>query len=304
MKTEIGAKTRIKGHIAAASSILIWGFAFISTKVLLKSFLPIEILFYRFILVYMFLFVLSPKPVMPRFNKTELLYIGAGFCCASHFLLTNVGLTYTLASNVGVLTAVAPLFTAIISYFVISKDSINRNFIIGFVITITGVAMINFNGNFMLKLNPLGDILILLGVLVWAVYCVVMVFINNEVLSLIQQTRKIFFYSLFFLAPVMIFSDFEFGLRRFTDIEILGNMFFLAFVALGISFLTWNFAVGILGSVKTATYLYFSPIVTIVASVLILHEPITWISLTGSFLIILGLVVSERKRKEKEPQDS
>lgn len=299
MKTELETKTRIKGHLAAASSILIWGFAFISTKVLLNSFTPIEILFYRFVLVYMFLFVLSPRPVMPKLNRTELLYMGAGFCCASHFMFTNVGLTYTLASNVGVLTAVAPLFTAIISYFVISKDSIHRNFIIGFVITITGVAIINFNGNFMLKLNPLGDILILCGVLVWAVYCVIMVFINNEGLTLIQQTRKIFFYGLFFLAPVLIFSDFQFGLSRFANIEILGNMFFLAFVALGLSFLTWNFAVGILGSVKTATYLYFSPIVTIVASIIILHEPITWISLTGSVLIILGLVVSERKKKEK-----
>lgn len=298
MKTEIETQTRIKGHVAAASSILIWGFAFISTKVLLKDFSPIEILFYRFVLVYLFLFVLSPKPVMPKRSKSELLYIAAGLCCASHFMFTNVGLTYTLASTVGVLTAVVPLFTAIISYFVISRDSIHRNFIIGFFITITGVAMINFNGNFMLKLNPLGDILILIGVLAWAIYCVIMVFITDEGLSLIQQTRKIFFYGIVFLIPVIAVSDFKFGLSRFTNLEILGNMFFLAFIALGLSFLTWNFAVGILGSVKTATYLYFSPIVTIVASIIILHEPITWISFTGSVLIILGLIVSERKKKQ------
>ena len=36
------------GHIAAFITILIWGTTFISTKVLLRTFTPIEILFVRF----------------------------------------------------------------------------------------------------------------------------------------------------------------------------------------------------------------------------------------------------------------
>ena len=38
------------GHLAALVTILIWGTTFISTKVLLVDFEPIEILFFRFIL--------------------------------------------------------------------------------------------------------------------------------------------------------------------------------------------------------------------------------------------------------------
>jgi len=77
---EIIAKRRIKGHMAACASILIWGTTFISTKVLLSDFTPTEILFFRFIFAYLLLFILSPKPIRPKRDKTELLYALAGLC--------------------------------------------------------------------------------------------------------------------------------------------------------------------------------------------------------------------------------
>lgn len=42
-----------KGHLAAFITILIWGTTFISTKVLLKTFSPVEILFIRFVMGYL-----------------------------------------------------------------------------------------------------------------------------------------------------------------------------------------------------------------------------------------------------------
>ena len=295
---EIEKKNKIKGHITATLSVIIWGTTFISTKVLLVDFTPTEILFFRFILAYLFLFILSPKPIIPKKNKSEFLYAISGlFSVTLYFMFQNVGLTYTLASNAGVLIAVAPMFTAIVSYFMVSRTSLHKNFIIGFFITITGVAIISFNGNFVLKLNPLGDLLMILGALSWGIYCNVLSLIDEENLSLIQRTRKIFFYGLLFLIPVLIFTDFNLGLNRFSDPQMLANIAFLAFAASAITFLLWNFSVGVLGPVKTATYIYFSPIVTIIASVIILHEPFTIISFAGTFLIIFGLVVSERKKK-------
>ncbi|WP_253295868.1 EamA family transporter [Enterococcus raffinosus] len=40
----------IKGHLSASLTVVIWALTFISTKVLLESFLPIEILFIRFLI--------------------------------------------------------------------------------------------------------------------------------------------------------------------------------------------------------------------------------------------------------------
>lgn len=43
-------QTKSAGHLAALFTILVWGTTFISTKVLLADFQPVEILFFRFVL--------------------------------------------------------------------------------------------------------------------------------------------------------------------------------------------------------------------------------------------------------------
>ena len=40
--------------------------------------------------------------------------------------------------------------------------------------------------------------------------------------------------------------------------------------------------------------MYVSPVITVILSVLILHEKITVISIIGTILILIGLVVSQK----------
>lgn len=48
------------GHLSALLTIIIWGTTFISTKVLLTDFQPVEILFFRFIMGLLALLVVYP----------------------------------------------------------------------------------------------------------------------------------------------------------------------------------------------------------------------------------------------------
>ena len=43
-------KQSVAGHLSALVTIFIWGTTFISTKILLTDFQPVEILFFRFML--------------------------------------------------------------------------------------------------------------------------------------------------------------------------------------------------------------------------------------------------------------
>ena len=49
------------GHLAAALTVFIWGTTFISTKVLLRDFQPVEILFFRFVMGFIALFIVCPR---------------------------------------------------------------------------------------------------------------------------------------------------------------------------------------------------------------------------------------------------
>lgn len=102
----------MRGHIAAFLTIMIWGTTFISKKVLLYIFSPIEILFTRFIIGYFALWCVCPRRLKIEDKRQELYFAAAGLCGVTlYYLFENIALTYTLASNVGVIISIAPFFT-------------------------------------------------------------------------------------------------------------------------------------------------------------------------------------------------
>ena len=162
--------TRYIGHIAALITIATWGTTFISTKVLLTGVQPLEILFFRFIMAFFALWLAYPQ-MLKTDKKQEPVFMAAGLCgICLYYLLENIALTYTQASNVGVIGSTAPFFTALLAhYFMRSAGSLSKQFIIGFFIVMSGIACISFNGAAM-QLNPLGDLLAISAAVVWAFY--------------------------------------------------------------------------------------------------------------------------------------
>lgn len=103
--------TNTKGHILAVITVLIWGTTFISTKTLLHDFTPVEILFFRFIMGLILLTAAYPKILHTGSRKREGVFALAGLTgVCLYYLMENVALTYTTASNVGVIVATAPFF--------------------------------------------------------------------------------------------------------------------------------------------------------------------------------------------------
>lgn len=289
---------RLTGHLAALFTIIIWGTTFISTKVLLVDFRPVEILFFRFIMGFAALLIVCPHRPKAVSRRQEAAFVLAGLCgICLYYLLENIALTYTMASNVGVIISVAPFFTAILSrLFLKSEGKLRANFFIGFVVAMAGVALISFNGS-KLELNPMGDILAVLAAFVWACYSILTRKISSFGYPVILTTRRTFFYGILFMIPALFLFDFEIGVERFADIRHLLNILYLGLGASAICFVTWNLAVKVLGAVKTSIYIYMVPVITVVTSVLVLKEPVTWESAVGTVLAVAGLFLSEYNGK-------
>lgn len=261
------------GHLSALLTIIIWGTTFISTKILLVDFQPVEILFFRFIMGLLILMLVYPHRLKGTTPGQEMTFVAAGLCgICMYYLLENIALTYTLASNVGVIISVAPFFTAILTHLFLKEDEkLRPNFFVGFVVAMAGIFLISFNGS-KLELNPTGDLLALLAALVWACYSVLTKKISGYGYNTILTTRRVFFYGILFMIPALFLFDFKLGLSRFADPVYLFNIVYLGLGASALCFVTWNFAVKILGAVKTSIYIYMVPVITVVTSVLILHE--------------------------------
>lgn len=294
-------QTKAAGHLPAFLTILIWGTTFISTKVLLVDFQPVEILFFRFVMGLLALLVVYPHRMKGTTGKQELTFAAAGLCgICLYYLLENIALTYTMASNVGVIISVAPFFTAILSHLFLKQDEkLRANFFIGFVVAMVGIALISFHGS-TLQLNPIGDLLALLAAFLWACYSILTKKISSFGYHTILTTRRVFFYGILFMIPALFLFDFKLDLSRFANMTYLLNILFLGLGASALCFVTWNFAVKRLGAVKTSIYIYLVPVITVAASVLILHEPFTWMTGMGTVLTLAGLLLSESKLFQKE----
>ena len=290
-------QTAWAGHGAALLTILIWGTTFISTKVLLTSFQPVEILFLRFVLGFLALCLIYPRRLQLGERRQELWFAAAGLCGVTlYYLLENIALTYTLASNVGVLVSVSPVFTALFSHFLLRREKLRPAFFAGLAVALAGVVLLSYNGSAVLKLDPRGDVLALLAAAIWSAYSLITRHISSFGYPVVQTTRRIFAYGLVFMLPALLIFGFRPSLEAVLEPVNLLNLVYLGLGACALCFVTWNFAVGELGAVKTSTYIYLVPVVTLATSALVLGEPVTPLSAVGAALTVAGLALSEHKK--------
>ena len=288
---------KVFGYLLAAACVFFWGITFVCTKYLLRDFSPLEILFYRFIAAYLGLWILRPRyeKIAARDN---ILFALAGFSGVILYqLFENIAINYTNASNVSVIVSICPLFTAIFSQIFLKEKHLSVWFIIGFIISITGVTLVCLNGNKTLEFKPKGDFLALFSAVCWGLYSVVISLINRKNYDQICATRRIFFFAVLMMIPLMIFTNdisiIQNSTRFAKPLNIL-SLLFLGIIASGFCFAAWNKACKIVGTVKVSCGLYLIPIVTIIFAFFVLGEKITLAGALGAAITIAGLFVSER----------
>ena len=163
-----------------------------------------------------------------------------------------------------------------------------RGTYIGSIIAFLGVACVIFNSSFVVKMNPLGDLLSLSAAISWSVYSLVLRKLNATY-STMFITRKTYMLTEPQITP---FSN-------LLDLEVILHLSFLGIVASMLAYVLWAISVKQLGAIQASNYMYITPIVTLIASVILLNEHITWIGYTGCALILGGMWLGDTlSRKE------
>jgi drug/metabolite transporter (DMT)-like permease len=247
----------------------------------------------RFSLAYIGLWIIHPKFYKVRSIKEEMNFFMAGLTgVAGYFLMENTAIIYTSVSNTGLILAAAPLFVAIVTHVFTKDERFHINLLYGFILAMLGIALVIFNGQANLSVNPFGDFLAIMAGVVWAFYSLAIKRMDNN-LSPVYLTRRTFFYGVT-IGGLMLFI-FEGG----TDMSLIvmhGSWFHLAFLGLIASatcYVLWNKAIRLIGAVKTSNYIYLMPMFTMIASAIVLKEEITALMLVGCGFILFGVYVSE-----------
>ena len=295
-------REKLTGYLFALFTIAVWGSTFISSKKLLTIYTPSQIMLTRFLLAYCALWLLRPRKLkLTRKQEAAFFLLGLSGC-SIYFYTENTALTYTLASNVSIIVAAAPIFTAILAHFA-GEERFRRSTLWGFLVAFTGVVLVVCNGTFVLKLNPRGDFLALAAAACWAVYSVLLRRVSQG-LDPILVTRRTLFWGAVTAAPMVLLEGAPYPTAPLLTPVVAGNFLFLGLIGSGLCYVLWNKAFRLLGVVATNNFIYLNPFVTIVVARIFLDEPISPLALLGAVLITVGVVVSQRPPKKQMEKSS
>ncbi len=288
------------GHLYAFISITIWGSTYIVSKIVLQTIMPAQVLFIRFLIASIVLTMFYPKFRKIKNIKLEILLFITAVCLLGYFFSENTALTLTYATNVSLIVATIPIISLIITRLIGDTDHLNKTIIFGFIIAYIGVVMIVTVNGASSNLMFTGDAIAFAAAVFFAFYSYVLVKVNGKY-NIIHLTRNIFYYMTLLLFIYNLssstFTIEYYPVTKIFEIRMFLSLLFLGIIASSFSFLMWNQSIKLIGNIRTSQYIYFGPIVTTAFASVILNEPVTYVTVTGTLMIIGGVYLAELKSK-------
>lgn len=282
-------------HLGALLTVTAWGVSFVSTKVLLEHGInPTEVYVVRTLLAYLLVLCVCHKRIFSNSLRDELLFVSCGLCAGSlYFIAENTALEYTLVSNVSLIVTLSPLITTLLVGAIYKNERPGKGVLMGSLIAFLGVGCVIFNSSFVLDVKPLGDLLSLSAAVCWSVYSLVLRKLS-AFYTVMFISRKTFFYGMVTANPFLIAIPEHTPLDVYLQFDVWSNFLFLGVFCSMIAFIIWAFTIKGLGAIKANNYLYVQPIITLIASALLLGEKVSVVGYVGCSLILLGVWISDR----------
>ncbi len=273
-------------------AIIFWGTSFVATKTVLNEIKPVTIIILRLILasVLLTIIALSTKRKFSLNLKSHGWIFILALVAVFHLWIQVTGLQYTTASNTGWIIGTAPVFMAILG-FVFYKEKITHLQFLGILVALAGLLLLIGKGDITSigLIENQGDLLVLGSAFTWGVYSMV-----NKKISLSYSPLMTILYLFLMMAVIII----PFNLNTETissviNLSFIGLMWilFLGIFCSGVAYVIWAQALRDMESAKVGAFLYFEPLVTVIAAWIYLNEEITLLMIFSGLLITAGVFI-------------
>ena len=277
-------------------AVIFWGTSFIATKIALNELTPKTIISLRLILASSLLLIIAliRKEDFSVNRRNHLNIFVLALIAVFHLWIQVTGLKFTTAANTGWIIGTAPIFMAILA-LVFFREKITALQIIGIVIAMTGLLLLVGKGD-ITNINLIenkGDLLVLASAFTWGVYSMV-----NKKISLSYPPLMIILYLFIMMAIIII----PFNLNKETINSVIHlssiswvAVSFLGLFCSGIAYVIWAYALREMESAKVGAFLYFEPLVTVLAAWIFLAETITILMILSGIIITIGVFMVNKK---------
>ena len=281
---------------------LFWGGNAVAGKFLAGSLPPVTISFTRLAIG-----VLIMSPVIIKLFMHERAAFREHFRLLLFLAVTGVigfnlliywAVNYTTAINATLLNSTSPLFIFLLSALLIG-EKMELRYWVSMVISMLGVLVVITHGSFerMLSLHfNIGDLIMVLAVISWALYSIFIKKISGKIPSL-----AIFGFTLTIGFLLMIPAV---GIELFmvpvgnVGLEEWSALFYIGIFPSICSFLLWNRGVELIGPSKASISLNLIPVFGTVFAFFVLGEVISLPQILGGCLVFAGVAITSFTKKK------
>ena len=276
-------------------AVLIWSMNIAVTRYVVDYISPVSISFYRWLVAFL---VLTPFMATRVWRERVLiqqywkkLAVLAAFGMVLYQGLGYTAAHYTSATNMGIINAFIPIFTIFVSMFLL-KEIPNRFAIVGSILSFLGLLYVMAQGNLAGLIQSgghLGDVMMVIAVFFYAFYGVFLKKWQLNIPLMISLYIQIIFALLYHL-PFVLWL----GLEAINPQNISSVLYAGIFPSL-IAPLVWMLAVQMIGPNRTSIFMNLMPVFTAIIAYIWLNEAWTVYHSIGGAIILLGILLAQKK---------
>ena len=207
------------------------------------------------------------------------------------FFLISTGQKDVSSGIAGLLMAFMPLATMILAHYFVVGESLNRFKILGFLLGITGVAIVLWPSIVGVHSNLLSGLLILLATFSYAINTILVRRLPS--FNPIVSTAGVMIVSSIAIVPLWLWQDLPW--QQSYSMNAMLSVIWLGIGSTAIATIILFVVIATAGPTFLSYINYVIPVVAYFAGALILGEAIEWHSLAAMLLIILGIALTRKR---------
>ncbi|GEN36673.1 DMT family transporter [Aneurinibacillus danicus] len=286
-------------------AIILWGVAIAPAKWALESFPPFFLMFLRLLFAGL---LFLPYALKKRQKKNvpipwKRLSILSFTGVAGYSMLYTFGIALTSGTHVSIIDASIPLFILLLSAFYLKEKimyiqwialAIGTLGVLFISLPITNIAITSeasdVNGS-----SFVGDMLILASAWLFAFYTIQLKRPQAEAaLSSEMFTALTLILGALVVCPFALVEMFLYGWSVEVTVKSWWSLCFLVLGSSILAYWCWNTALEKVSGARSGIYLNILPLVSILASVVFLHEKLTGKIILGGIFVLIGVVMAEK----------
>jgi drug/metabolite transporter (DMT)-like permease len=210
-----------------------------------------------------------------------------------YYILFNLALAYTTASQTALIQSAFPAIVALMA-FVWLHEHVSRRRVIGIVLAVVGVVLIvaNTEADAGARHPLLGNALAFASVLVWGVYTILAKRMAKA--DPIAVTATISLIGTVLLIPAVVIEGASVALSSIPRSGWVAILY-LGALASATSYLLYSRALRDIDASLVGTFVNLSPVIGVVAGVVVLDESVTAPAVAGGILVLAGVWISSAR---------